>query len=67
MLAMLAANPISPYLGQGENGSPNLKDVMVFTTGCESVPPLGFGDIEPSIKFIPSDGNNLLPLFQRAA
>ena len=36
----------------GEHGSsPNLKDVMMFLTGCNSVPPLGFGSVSPSIQF----------------
>ena len=37
--------------GQGDQGSPTLQDVMVFLTGCDSVPPLGFGDVKPSILF----------------
>lgn len=35
---------------QGEQGSPSLKDIMIFLTGCESIPPLGFG-INPTIEF----------------
>ena len=37
--------------------SSNLKDVMVFVTGCESIPPLGFGNVRPSIQFA---SNNIL-------
>lgn len=48
-------------VGQGADGSPNLKDVMVFLTGCESTPPLGWGDVEQSIKFLSPDGENVLP------
>ena len=33
-----------------EEGSPTLKDVMVFLTGCDSVPPLGW-DCPASIEF----------------
>lgn len=43
---------------QDEDSSPSLKDVMVFLTGCDSVPPLGFGDVEPSVHF---SGDNVLP------
>ena len=36
----------------GESGgSPSLRDVMTFLTGCDSVPPLGFGSVSPSIQF----------------
>lgn len=37
--------------GQGDQGSPTLQDIMVFLTGCDSVPPLGFGDVQPGILF----------------
>ena len=36
----------------GESGgSPSLRDVMTFLTECDSVPPLGFGSVSPSIQF----------------
>ena len=31
--------------------SPSLKDVMTFLTGCDYPPPLGYGEIYPSITF----------------
>ena len=31
--------------------SPNLKDVLVFLTGCDVVPPLGFGNVSSSVQF----------------
>ena len=33
------------------NGPATLKDVMLFLTGCDCVPPLGFGDVDPCILF----------------
>ena len=36
---------------QGDISSPTLKDVMVFLTGCDCIPPLGFGDATPQIIF----------------
>ena len=33
------------------NGLATLKDVMLFLTGCDCVPPLGFGDVDPCILF----------------
>lgn len=38
------------YIATGQS-SPNLRDVMVFLTGCDCVPPLGFGDVKPGILF----------------
>ena len=35
----------------GEEGSPTIQDVMIFLTGCDGVPPLGFGDVLPTIEF----------------
>ena len=32
---------VIPYTVCPEEGSPTLKDVMIFLTGCDSVPPLG--------------------------
>ena len=31
------------YLVLGDNASPNLRDVLVFLTGSDSIPPVGFG------------------------
>ena len=28
-----------------------MRDLTVFLTGCSSIPPLGFGDVKPSIVF----------------
>ena len=42
---------ISTEQRQQSRGSPTLQDVMVFLTGCDSVPPLGFGDSTSSIHF----------------
>lgn len=36
---------------QGDQGSPNLKDVMVFLTGCDSPPPMGFGRAKGAVTF----------------
>lgn len=33
------------------DSAPTLTDVMVFLTGCDVPPPLGFGDVEPSVTF----------------
>ena len=41
---------VIPYTVCPEEGSPTLKDVMVFLTGCDSVPPLGW-DCPASIEF----------------
>lgn len=41
---------------QGNQGSPNLSDVMVFLTGCDTPPPLGFGDVNATMRFTESDG-----------
>ena len=38
-------------IGHGDQSSPTLRDVMVFLTGSDCVPPLGFGDVTPSILF----------------
>lgn len=39
-----------------ENPHPlQLKDILIFATGCDDEPPLGF-DVPPSIKFLHSDG-----------
>lgn len=34
-------------------GTPTLKDVLTFLTGSDSIPPLGFGGVEPCIRFDP--------------
>ena len=39
------------FPAQGDQCSPNLKDVMVFLTGCDCLPPLGFADASPTIVF----------------
>ena len=31
------------YLVLGDSASPNLRDVLVFLTGSDSIPPVGFG------------------------
>ena len=36
--------------------TPTLRDIMVFLTGCDSIPPLGFGDVSPAILFSDADG-----------
>lgn len=38
------------YTEHGDS-APTLTDIMVFLTGCDAPPPLGFGDVEPSIAF----------------
>ena len=35
----------------GESEGPTISDVMVFLTGCDTIPPLGFGDADPVIMF----------------
>lgn len=45
-------------------GSPTLQDVMVFLTGCDCIPPLGFGDVLPSIEF---DAVSTLPTVSTCA
>lgn len=35
--------------------SPTLRDVMIFLTGSETVPPLGYGDVNPAIVFTDDD------------
>ena len=37
-------------LAQGEHGSPSLRDIMIFLTGCDLIPPLGFS-VTPAIEF----------------
>ena len=46
------------HAGQEKEKSPTLKDVMVFLTGCDSTPPLGFGDVTPTVGFT---DDNVLP------
>jgi len=41
-------------IARGEQGSPSLKDIVVFLTGSEAVPPLGF-DVTPMIDFTDED------------
>ena len=43
-------NVLSIALALGEQASPSLKDIMIFLTSCESVPPLGFS-MNPTIDF----------------
>ena len=44
--SLLLADP-----DKDNQSSPTLQDVMVFLTGCHSVPPMGFGDVSPAIMF----------------
>ena len=39
----------------GDQASPTLEDIMVFLTGLDSVPPLGFGDIIGTVEFTRED------------
>ena len=41
-------------IAQGEHGSPSLRDIMIFLTSCDTIPPLGF-TINPTIEFIDHD------------
>ena len=34
-----------------DHSTPTPSDVMMFLTGCDSVPPLGFGDASPAVTF----------------
>lgn len=46
---------MSACLGQEAAATPTIKDVMLFLTGCGTVPPMGYGDATPSIMFIAND------------
>ncbi len=35
-----------------EHTAPNLGDVMVFLTGCSTVPPMGYKERNPTITFV---------------
>lgn len=55
---------MSICIGQEDGDTPTLKDVMTFLTGSDSVPPLGFGDVQPTIRF---DPDILLPTVSTCA
>lgn len=40
------------HLGSSNGTPPTLSDVMVFLTGCDVIPPLGYNGAVPSIKFM---------------
>ena len=42
-----------------DQSTPTLSDVMVFLTGCDCVPPMGFSDVSPAVMF--SDDTGALP------
>ena len=35
----------------GNDSTPNLKDVLVFLTACDTIPPIGYSDLTPTIDF----------------
>ena len=47
---MLVMNALS-YQFSSTGLAPSMKDILVFLTGCDSIPPLGFGDNSPKIIF----------------
>ena len=38
--------------GEVDSNGPSLTDVMVFLTGCDTIPPSGYADCIPSISFL---------------
>ena len=49
-LNILVQKVASPT-GESGQSCPTMKDIMVFLTGCDTIPPLGFSDAAPAILF----------------
>ena len=47
------------FFVSADKSTPTLSDVIVFLTGCDCVPPLGFSDVSPAVMF--SDDTGALP------
>ena len=53
-ITLVCIHMLSIPLAQSQ-GCPTLHDVMVFLTGCDTIPPLGFGDVHPGVVFDDED------------